>query len=155
MDQSAIHRTLKRMAIQVWEQAADDKEVIVIGLNERGFATAQLLAEFMSEYTGAPAVYQYNVHAGSGKGLPDCNDRYVLLVDDVIFSGKTMFDALSAVCSIYEPDGIEIAALIDRGHRKYPIRTHLTGRTIPTKAGEHIEVILEKGVLNQAVLFRN
>ncbi|WP_421773654.1 phosphoribosyltransferase family protein [Gracilimonas sp.] len=159
MDRARMERTLKRMAIQVWERInkENEGEMVLIGLNERGEATARLLGESLEELMGTDIeVYRYDVQGKASKSsLPDCNDKFVLLVDDVIFSGKTMFSALSAVCSVYEPESIEIAALLDRGHRKYPLRTDLMGIKVPTKPGEHIEVMLKDGNLSQAILFKN
>lgn len=160
MDRSRMERSLKRMAIQIWERLGSEsetQEIVLVGLNERGFATAKLMADYLGELMDEKVVpYRYEVSdKASVQDLPDCNDKFVLLVDDVIFSGKTMFEALSAVCSMYEPEGIEIATLLDRGHRKYPLRTDLTGIRVPTKLGEHIEVMLEGGELNQAILFKN
>jgi len=160
MSQARIDRTLRRMAIQVWERLKDGESgnnLVLIGLNERGFATAEKISHSLKEVAGIEATpHQYQVHdKTANRNLPDCNDKFVLLVDDVIFSGRTMFTALSALCNIYEPNIIEIAALIDRGHRKYPLGTDLTGIKVPTKLGEHIEVMLKKGVLDQAVLFKN
>lgn len=159
MDRARMERSIKRMAIQTWERISkeDKKELIVIGLNERGSAIARLLTAQLEKLMETKIVMQrYDVQGNGGQSnLPDCNDKFVLLVDDVIFSGKTMFQALSAVCNVYEPESIEIAVLLDRGHRKYPLRTDLTGLILPTKLGEHIEVMLKDGNLNQAVLFKN
>ncbi|MDR9418715.1 phosphoribosyltransferase family protein [Gracilimonas sp.] len=157
MDQPRIKRTLKRIAIQVWEKIEDVDDLIIIGLNERGFAAANELANHLSTYTeNASPVYQYTVYGTStDTKLPDCNDKFVLLVDDVIFSGKTMFSALSAVCSIYDPKAVEIGVLIDRGHRKFPLSTNMSGITVPTETGEHIEVMLKNGQLEEAILFKN
>lgn len=156
MDKPGIQRTLKRMAIQIWERLNDKDEVVLIGLNERGLATAEEMASHLNKLVKKKVkVHQYVVLDGLKKEIPDCDDKYVLLVDDVIFSGKTMFDALSAVCSINDPSRIEIAVLLDRGHRKYPLRTDIIGLTTPTKLGEHIEVMLKDGTLEQAVLFKN
>lgn len=157
MDKARMQRTLHRMAIQVWERLNEKDEVVLIGLNERGYSTAKELALYLNKLVKKEVkVFQYVVHSSdSKKAMPDCNDKFVLLVDDVIFSGKTMFEAISALCSINEPANIEIAALLDRGHRKYPLRTDLTGIKIPTKQGEHIEVMLKNGTLEQAVLFKN
>lgn len=157
MDRSRMQRTVRRMAIQIWERVKDERDIVLVGLNERGFATAKELATNLSNLLSVkiPA-HQYDVYdKGADNALPDCNEKFVFLVDDVIFSGKTMFEALSAVCNIYEPQSIEIAALLDRGHRKYPLRTDLTGITVPTKLGEHIEVMLKNGALEEAILFKN
>lgn len=159
MDRPRIERTLKRMALQVWERMGEEneEELVLIGLNERGYATAVEIASYLEVQTDSKInSHRYDVHRKNPNNtLPDCNEKFVLIVDDVIFSGKTMFSALSSICSIYEPSSIEIATIIDRGHRKYPLRTDLTGITVPTKAGEHIEVMLAQGKLNEAILFKN
>jgi pyrimidine operon attenuation protein/uracil phosphoribosyltransferase len=159
MDRPRIERTLMRMALQIWERmgAENEEELVLIGLNERGHATALEIASYLEVQTDSDIdAFRYDVHQKTtNNSLPECNEKFVLLVDDVIFSGKTMFSALSYICSIYEPSSIEIATIIDRGHRKYPLRTDLTGITVPTKPGEHIEVMLNKGKLNEAILFKN
>lgn len=157
MDRARIERTLKRLAIQILEKSSITEKLVIIGLNERGLATANEIAADISEIIGEDVkVNNYNIADNNpGASLPDCNDKQVILVDDVIFSGKTMFEALSAVASIYDPKSISIAVLIDRGHRKYPLSAELTGMTVPTKQGEHIEVMLKDSNLKEAVLFKN
>lgn len=157
MDRPRMQRTLHRIAIQVWERMGNKKELVIIGLNERGYATALELSKIITDLLGRDiSAHRYEVSGNrSETPLPDCNDKFVLLVDDVIFSGKTMFDALSAICNVYEPEAIEIAVLIDRGHRKYPLLTDMSGITVPTKTGEHIEVMLKDSKLKEAILFKN
>lgn len=160
MDRSRMKRTLKRMAIQVWERLGNEQkegELVLVGLNERGYATAKEMATHLQNLMEAEVEpYRFDVNEkAANTDLPDCNEKFVLIVDDVIFSGKTMFAALSSICNIYAPSSIEIATLLDRGHRKYPLRTDLTGITVPTKLGEHIEVMLKNRALDQAILFKN
>lgn len=157
MNRGRIERAVKRLSIHVWEHLKDEEAPVLVGLNERGHATARLLAKELTGLSGITfKAHQYNVDGDMPlKKIPDCNGKPVLLIDDVIFSGKTMFSALSDVCSSYEPSRIDILTLIDRGHRKYPLQTELCGKTVPTKTGEHIEVMLENGELRQAVLFKN
>lgn len=157
MDQSRIERTLKRLAIQILEKSTVSKDLVIIGLNERGLATAKEIAAYISAIIEDQVnVHNYNIADNNpGNVLPDCSEKRVILVDDVIFSGKTMFEALSAVASIYDPKSVSIAVLIDRGHRKYPLSADLTGMTVPTKPGEHIEVMLKDSKLKEAVLFKN
>ncbi len=157
MDSGRIERTLKRLAIQVWENQKSDQELIIFGLNERGYATAESLHTFVAELTGQKIeLHQFFV---DGKGqkdtIPNCTEKSVLIVDDVIFSGKTMFKALSTICYSNEPATINVLTLVDRGHRMYPIQSSLTGIEVPTKFGEHIEVILNNGSVDQVVLFKN
>ncbi|HKK24736.1 MAG TPA: phosphoribosyltransferase family protein [Gracilimonas sp.] len=157
MDRARIERTLKRLAIQILERSSVSEDFVIIGLNERGLATAREIAADISEILGEDVnVHNFNVADNNpGTSLPDSNDKQVILVDDVIFSGKTMFEALSAIASVYDPKSIRIAVLIDRGHRKYPLSADLTGMTVPTKQGEHIEVMLKDSKLQEAILFKN
>lgn len=157
MDQQHIQRTIKRLAIQVWEQMGDADELIVFGLNDRGFATAVELTRFLKDISEQNIeLHQYNVADNGQKSpIPNCTEKAVLIVDDVIFSGKTMFNALSTICYSNEPQIIEVLSLVDRGHRKYPVLCELTGISVPTKFGEHIEVILDKSKLQEVVLFKN
>lgn len=157
LDKLRIARTLKRLAIQVWERIEKDQELVVIGLNERGNATAEQLVGYINQFSGEEIIpFQFDVQSTGPKNtLPDCTEKYVLIVDDVIFSGKTMFSALSTLCYSNEPKRIDILTLVDRGHRMYPVLSELTGIEVPTKFGEHIEVILDAGQLDQVVLFKN
>lgn len=157
MNKDRIERTLDRLSIQVWEKMTSETELIIFGLNERGFATAEYLSARINNYLRTPArLYRFDVYEShAAQTIPDCTDVNVLIIDDVIFSGKTMFSALSAICRANDPLHIEVLTLVDRGHRRYPVLSELTGITIPTKFGEHIEVILEDGILDQVVLFRN
>ncbi len=157
MDQKHIQRTMKRLAIQVWEQMGDAEELVIFGLNDRGFATASELVDFLQTVSDQEInLYKFDVaDKGQKSPIPNCTEKAVLIVDDVIFSGKTMFSALSTICYSNEPTLIEILTLVDRGHRMYPILSELTGISVPTKFGEHIEVILDQGKLNEVVLFKN
>ena len=157
MDKNHIHRTIKRLAIQVWEELGSNNELLIFGLNDRGFATAEQLFESLKDISNQDiTLYRYDVaDKGQKEPIPDCTEKAVLIVDDVIFSGKTMFNALSTICYSNEPTKIEVLTLVDRGHRMYPIQCGLTGISVPTKFGEHIEVILENHQLDEVVLFKN
>lgn len=157
MNHDRIARTLKRLAIQVWERLEENQSLIIIGLNERGFATAQALHTRLIRFSEKNIeLFQFDVQSTGPKStLPSCTEKYVLMVDDVIFSGKTMFNAISTLCYSNEPEKIDVLTLVDRGHRTYPVLSELTGIEVPTKFGEHIEVILNNGDLEQVVLFKN
>lgn len=157
MDKNRIERALKRIAIQIYERF-EGKELILVGLNERGFATSKQLHSHLSKLVDKSllALHNYNIHDASDNGvLPNCAEKNVLIIDDVIFSGKTMFDAISAVCATGNPEKIEIVTLVDRGHRRYPINSDLKGISVPTKFGEHIEVMLQGNAPDQVILFKN
>lgn len=157
MNKDRIARTIRRLAIQVWERLGPATELVIVGLNDRGYATAESLTTSLKELSGVDTeLHRFDVQGkGPGNVLPNCTEKYVLIVDDVIFSGKTMFSALSTICHSNEPERIDILTLVDRGHRTYPVLSELTGITVPTKFGEHIEVILQNDRLDQVVLFKN
>lgn len=157
MNKDRINRTLKRLAIQVWEKLSDNQELVIIGLNERGFATSKLLVTHLQGLGELKIEHHqfFVLNKDSNTTLPNCTEKYVLIVDDVIFSGKTMFDALSTICNSNDPAKIEVLTLVDRGHRTYPILSGLIGIEVPNKLGEHVEVILNLGDLEQVVLFKN
>lgn len=157
MNRAQIERTIQRLAIQVWEKMDSIEHLVVFGINERGFACAKALVNAIEKVSNKrPELHQFIVaDKGLKHPIPNCTEKSVLIVDDVIFSGKTMFSALSTICYSNEPSNIQILVLIDRGHRTYPILSELTGMNVPTKFGEHIEVILNNGELDQVVLFKN
>ncbi len=144
--------------MELWEKLGEKDELIIVGLNERGFATASLLEKYLTELTGieqAQLIKHDVKNLNHNDPIPECTDKFVVIVDDVIFSGKTMFDALKAIISTGEPKRVEILTLLDRGHRKYPIQSNITGMSIPTKLGEHIEVMLSDDQPEQVILFKN
>ena len=99
MDKNHIHRTLNRLAIQVWEQLGTNNELVIFGLNERGFSTAKQIFEFLKTISNQDIIlHRYNVaDKGQKNPIPNCTKKAVLIVDDDIFSGKTIFNALSTI----------------------------------------------------------
>ena len=157
MNRERIQRTIKRMAIQVCERFIDSTPICVVGLNERGYSLAkEVYNELQRMNLSAPIeLHSFDVFSNGAQPIPSVNEKQVLIVDDVIFSGRTLFQALSVLFHAQEPLIIEVLALIDRGHRRYPILADITGELIPTKVGEHVEVLLTKGSLDEVVLFKN
>lgn len=157
MNRDRIRRTIKRMAIQVCEGFLDTTPICIIGLNERGYSLAkEVHRELQSLNVSAPLeLYAFDVFSNGTQPLPSVHEKQVLIVDDVIFSGRTLFQALSILFHAQEPQMIEVLALIDRGHRRYPILADITGEFIPTKFGEHVEVLITKGTIVEVVLFKN
>ena len=149
-----VRRTVARLAFEVIERNRGGAHVVIFGIRRRGMVIATMLAEALAE------VEQHNVpvHAldmtafrddrpgkeESLKGeLPRVEDRDVLLVDDVLFTGRTARAAIDAVLSCGRPRTIQLAVLIDRGHREVPIQPDFVGRVIPTKHAERIVVDVE------------
>ncbi len=158
MDKSRIERALKRMSIQVLEGLRADRQLVIVGLNERGYTTAKQLVNYLHESVVPESIELCKLDfnsTSSGKPLPNCTEKNVIIVDDVIFSGKTMFDAITAVSGTGDPSKVELLTLVDRGHRRYPVAASIFGIEVPTKFGEHIEVMLNAGGLEQVILFKN
>ena len=150
-----IRRTVTRLAYEVVERNRGAGNLIVFGLRRRGVALAHQLAETLSEVSGRPVpVHALDVsafrddRAGDSEAplpaeAPDATDRDVLIVDDVLFTGRTARAALDAVLQHGRPRTIQLAVLIDRGHREVPVHPDYVGRIIPTKAAERVIVDLD------------
>tara|TARA_B100000575_G_C23122054_1_gene649467 strand:+ start:284 stop:724 length:441 start_codon:yes stop_codon:yes gene_type:complete len=145
------------MAIQANEHFSVNQPLHVIGLNERGFTLAEELVSELNQLRPNQdnVIYHLDVFKKGNKTIPDLNDRQVLIVDDVVFTGQTLFQALSVLFHSQEPEVIGIVSLIDRGHRRYPILVNIVGEYIPTKVGEHVEVLLKENYLEAVILFIN
>ena len=156
-DHNRIERTVRRMAYQIIEEA-HGKQIQLIGLNERGYALAELLSHFIQKGSDSP-IYSEQLWANSDKSFTSpqsSNDSTVLvIVDDVIFSGETILKGLNKIAEIERFDKIFVSVLVDRGHRKYPIEATVIGMKIPTKLNEQITVSLKDGKPDSIVLNEN
>src|SRR6266850_3295167 len=147
MDAETIRRALRRIAHEIIEQNADLKSVVLAGIPLRGVEIARRIAEFIREVakididTGTIDVAMHRddvvtraelpmVHA-SKLPLP-LEHRTVVIVDDVLFTGRTARAAMDAISSFGRPARIQLAALVDRGHRELPIRADYVGKNLPT-----------------------
>ncbi|ATS17430.1 bifunctional pyr operon transcriptional regulator/uracil phosphoribosyltransferase PyrR [Synechococcus sp. PCC 6717] len=154
-----LRRTVTRLASQVVEKARENLGAIVLlGIHTRGIPLAQLLAqqieslEGLSVPVGALDITFYRDDLDRiGPRTPqqttipvDLSGRIVLLVDDVIFSGRTVRSALNAVHDYGRPKAIWLLVLIDRGHRELPIHPDFTGKVLPTARDEVVKVLLQQ-----------
>ena len=159
MDAEAIRRALRRIAHEIFEQNADLKSVVLAGIPSRGIEIAKRLAEFIREVakidveTGTIDVAMHRDDVGTRGELPlvhasklplPLEHRTVIMVDDVLFTGRTARAALDAINSFGRPARIQLAALIDRGHRELPIRADYVGKNLPTATREQIQVRLQE-----------
>ena len=159
MDGEAIRRALQRIAHEIIEQNADLKSVVLAGIPLRGVEIARRLAEFIREVakidveTGIIDVAMHRDDVGTRAELPmvhasklplPLEDRTVVIVDDVLFAGRTARAALDAISSFGRPARIQLAALVDRGHRELPIRADYVGKNLPTATREQIQVRVEQ-----------
>jgi len=151
-----VRRTLTRLAYEIVERNRGGETLEVFGIRTRGVALAETIAGVIGEVEDlslrvhaldvAPFRDDLDSSAGSGQVLepldprPEVEGRNVVLVDDVLFTGRTARAAIDAVLYYGRPASIQLAVLIDRGHREYPIQPDFVGQTIPTKHRERVLV---------------
>ena len=153
-----IRRTLTRLASQVVERSRNLSELVILGIYTRGVVLAQLLArqievlEGVSVPVGALDITFYRddldqigVRTPAKTDIPfDLTGKTVLVVDDVIYKGRTIRAALNAVNEYGRPAAIWLAVLVDRGHRELPIHPDFTGKQLPTAKEEIVKVYLQE-----------
>ena len=159
LDADAIRRALCRIAHEIIEQNADLQSVVLAGIPLRGVEIARRLAEFIREVagtevdTGTIDVAMHRDDVGTRAELPmvhasklplPLEGRTVIIVDDVLFTGRTARAALDAISSFGRPARIQLATLVDRGHRELPIRADYVGKNLPTATREQIQVRLQE-----------
>jgi len=158
LDADQISRACARMAHQILEANRGAEGLVLLGIPTRGVALAARLAAAMSEVEGATiptgaldiTMYRDDLRRNPTRSvghthLPvSVDDAVVVLVDDVLFSGRTVRAALDALGDLGRPRAVRLAVLVDRGHRELPIRADHVGKNLPTAAGERVSVRLEE-----------
>lgn len=170
MGAEAIRRALRRIAHEIIERNPDLKSIVVAGIPLRGIEIARRIAEFIREIDnsdrpqagreqrididmGVIDVAMHRDDVGTRAELPvvhastlptPIEGRTLIIVDDVLFTGRTVRAAMDAISSFGRPARIQLAALIDRGHRELPIRADYIGKNLPTAAHETIKVQLKQ-----------
>jgi pyrimidine operon attenuation protein / uracil phosphoribosyltransferase len=153
-----VRRTLTRMASQIVEKSGDPSELVLLGIRTRGVPLAQILAaqievlEQMKVATGALDITFYRddldrvaMRTPAKTEIPfDLTGKTVVLVDDVIYKGRTTRAALNAVNEYGRPEKIWLAVLVDRGHREVPIHPDFTGKKLPTAKEEQVRVYVQE-----------
>ena len=157
MDKEMLMRTLTRMAHEILEKNKGTKDLVIVGIRTRGAYLAQRLAEMISQIDGHKPevglldITLYRDDLSSIAQQPvvhkteidfDIQDKKVILVDDVLYTGRTVRAALDELIDFGRPQFIQLAVLVDRGHRELPIRADYVGKNIPTSAKETVEVRL-------------
>ena len=144
MSKSRLKRSIKRIAYQILE-ISRGSDIVLIGLNQRGFYVASQIQSIINEVDGNStcSLFQYRVdedpEAVPGFQIKEGgNNLATFLVDDVIFSGRTMFKAIKNLHNLDEKTAVYTAAIIDRGHRKVPVHASVSGIQVPTKLNEHV-----------------
>ena len=157
MNEMQVHRTMDRLVHEIIEQNRGVNSLVVIGIKTTGATLARRMANRINVIEGVQIEsidldvtpfrddQPFNLADSS---LPDLTGKDVLLVDDVLFTGRTARAALDAVVRSGRPASIQLAVLIDRGHREYPIQPDYVGRSMPTKHREQVEVNSETLVVD-------
>jgi pyrimidine operon attenuation protein/uracil phosphoribosyltransferase len=155
-DADDLRRAHTRIAHEIVERNHGAADIVLIGLYTRGVAVAQRLAEAIERFegvavpVGAIDVAFYRDDIGLRPVQPlgpteipvDITGRVVVLVDDVLFTGRTVRAALEAMNELGRPRAVQLAVLVDRGHRELPVRADFVGKNLPTKSAEDVRVRL-------------
>jgi len=166
LDGPAVTRVISRMAHELLEKTGGGDDVVLLGIPTRGVVLARRLAARMESVEGRevgvgqldPTMYRDDLRLRGVRALAptdvpgDVDDRLVVLVDDVLFSGRTVRAALDALSDLGRPRAVQLAVLVDRGHRELPIRADYVGKNLPTSMTETIHVLLTETDGTDAVL---
>ena len=161
MDAAALQRALRRMAHEIIERNGGTDGLVLIGLQIGGVFLAERLAELLGEIdgrsvsVGALDVAMHRDDIGLRPVMVqaptvisvDLTGRTVVLVDDVLYTGRTVRAALDAVCDFGRPRAVQLAVMVDRGHRELPIRADYVGKNLPTRTDEMVDVSADGVVL--------
>jgi pyrimidine operon attenuation protein / uracil phosphoribosyltransferase len=160
LDAQAIGRALTRIAHQIIEKNKGIEDCVLVGIRTRGIFIAERLAAKIKEIEGKPipvgeldiTLYRDDLTKKTddqeplvkGSDIPvELKDKKVILVDDVLYTGRTVRAGLDAIMDLGRPSSIQLAVLVDRGHRELPIRADYVGKNIPTSSIEKVVVELE------------
>jgi pyrimidine operon attenuation protein / uracil phosphoribosyltransferase len=171
LDEQAIRRALTRIAHQIIEKNKGIDECVLVGIRTRGIYLARRLAKRVEEIEGRSipvgeldiTLYRDDLSIKTtdqeplvkGSDIPtDITDKIIILVDDVLYTGRTVRAGMDALMDIGRPSSIQLAVLVDRGHRELPIRADYVGKNIPTSSSEKIVVdLMEVDKVDQVSIY--
>ncbi len=155
LDEKALQRTLKRITHEIIERNKGTEDIVMVGIKRRGVPLAKRIAKQIESIEGVQvtvgsvdiAPYRDDI-VMSNKEMPkaemvldiDISDKKVILVDDVLYTGRTVRAAIDALIDFGRPKMIQLAVIVDRGHREIPIRADFVGKNVPTSKEELILV---------------
>jgi len=154
-----IKRMLKRLTHELLERDPDPRELVLLGIQTRGVYLAKRVQKTIKDIEGVTiplgvldiTLYRDDLTAIGPKPIVkqtkiefNLNNKIVILIDDVLFSGRTIRAALDEIVDFGRPKRVELLVLVDRGHRELPIRADFVGKNIPTAEGEHVDVRLKE-----------
>ena len=157
MDTVAVNRSVTRLAHEVLERNSGPDQIMLIGILTRGEPLAKRLQSLIQKIAETEVIigsvditfhrddFRERLVVPQVKGTninENIDDKVVVLVDDVLFTGRTIRAAMDELNAFGRPKSVQLAVLVDRGHRELPIRADFVGKNIPTHEGEHVEVLL-------------
>lgn len=157
MDAAQLHRSIVRIAHEIVERNRGVESLILVGIRKRGVPLADRIAREIELFEGAKVpvgamditLYRDDLQmvaqvpiVGETSISEDISERTVVLVDDVLYTGRTVRAALDELIDFGRPAAIQLAVMIDRGHRELPIRADFVGKNVPTAKDETVEVLL-------------
>jgi pyrimidine operon attenuation protein/uracil phosphoribosyltransferase len=167
IDEAGFERTITRLAHEILEKNKGAESIVIVGIRTRGEFIARRIARKIEEVEGVTlkigtldiTLYRDDLlgklEQPQLKGtdiLFDLNDRNVILIDDVLYTGRTIRAALDELIDLGRPKSIQLAVLVDRGHRQLPIRADYVGKNVPTSSSESIRVHVREVDGEDAVL---
>lgn len=171
LDEVAINRALTRISFEITEKADDINDLVLVGIKTRGVPMANRIVDKINEHNGIkPPVaslditfYRDDLSKLSemptlNNDLPDIDitNKEVVLVDDVIYTGRTIRAAIEAIFKMGRPKKISLAILVDRGHRELPIKADYVGKNVPTSRSENVKVkLMETDGINEVMLLKS
>ena len=167
-DNEEIDKSLKRIAYEILEKNKNGKDLVLIGIRKRGVTLAKRLSSKIKEIggieipIGALDINLYRDDLSEVASQPilrktevpfTVREKKVILVDDVLYTGRTIRAALDAIIDLGRPQFIQLAVLLDRGHRELPIRADYVGKNVPTSKGELVEVkLMEDDGIDEVII---
>src|SRR5438477_12730258 len=160
LDARAMSRALQRMAVEIVELAGAD-DLVLIGIQRRGVELAERIAKLIEQEEGAPAeiprgalditLYRDDLETVGPKPVigethipGDLSDKHVVIVDDVLYTGRTVRAALDELADFGRPKRISLCVLVDRGGRELPIQADITGKSVKTSPGDRVDVLVHE-----------
>jgi len=154
MNAEKISRTLKRMTYEIIEKTQDLNNIVLVGFMKKGIPVAEIIKENLKRFSNVDVdVFPLDIHAyrddidkkeEPAKQFINIQNKNVIIVDDVLYTGRSVRAAMDALISYGRPKKIQLAILVDRGHRELPIRADYIGKNIPTSKNEKVSVNIKK-----------
>ena len=159
LDENAIRRALTRLSHEIIEKNKGVEDIVLVGIKRRGYPLAERLSEFIEKFAGVKIpvasvdITLYRDDLTNVSDTPNLNDpkidvdirgKKVIIVDDVLYTCRTARAAIDAIMDQGRPEFIQLAVLVDRGHKELPIRADYVGKNIPTSKDEIIKVQIKE-----------